>query len=116
MSQLNGGASLRVVQRRTRIVDVEASPSWGAAIGVDADDGVGVYGIRRCGTFIDARAQRVVVVSRQHRLNTESVKRTLDFQDHVPIECVLWIAVVGGSSAGLAFLGAIPAVWDLPVD
>jgi hypothetical protein len=110
MNQLNGGASLRVIQRRTRIVDVETSPSWGAAVGVDADDGIGAFGIRGCGTFIDARTQSVVVVSRQHRLNTEGVERTLDFQDHIPIECVLRIAIVRGSSAGLAFLGATPAV------
>jgi hypothetical protein len=55
----------------------------------------------------------VVVISRQHHLNTERIERASDFQDHIPIECVLRIAIIRGCTAGLAFFGA--AEWLGPV-
>ena len=58
-------------------------------------------------------AHSVVVISRQHRLNSERIERASDFQDHIPIEdfqdhipieCVLRIAIIRGRTAGSAFL------------
>jgi hypothetical protein len=49
-------------------------------------------------------------------LNTERIERASDFQDHIPIECVLRIAIIRGRTAGLAFFGAAATIWDLSVD
>src|SRR6185437_4014355 len=63
LAQSYGGTGLRVVQRRVGVVDVKPSPLGWPAVGVDADDRIGVQGIGHRGALVHARPQSVVVAS-----------------------------------------------------
>ena len=54
---------LRLVERRRRVVDVEAAPGGRTAVGVDGHDRVGMYRVGHRGTLVHARAERAVVAA-----------------------------------------------------